>query len=143
MNLPHSKQTGILLDRAQQSCSSSPAQASAPWVVRRQVRPQRVLRSISEPLEIAIEEPAQVQPASPTPPQSLTDQVLSSDTIEGDPRKALKICEAYWTVRTKPPPPPLPDPNSSLPLLLVYSSAPQSLPGMISWHHQHRYLHVQ
>ena len=79
------------------------AHPAAPWRKRaRQARPQELVRTSGKPLDLAVEQPAPVQPASPTPPQSLTEKVLSSGTIEGDPHKALKVCEAYWTVRLIP-----------------------------------------
>ena len=64
---------------------------------QRRVR-QRIARSTNKPLEVALHEPVEAQASSSRAPTSLTDQVLASPTLEGDPRKALKLCEAYWTV---------------------------------------------
>ncbi|KAK9841219.1 hypothetical protein WJX74_002056 [Apatococcus lobatus] len=93
---------GSLLPEIARHTHRNPGYTAGSWA--RQARLQRTVRSISEPLEFAVEKPAQNQPASPTFPQSLTEQVLSSGTVEGDPRKALKTCEAYWTALRKAPP---------------------------------------
>lgn len=64
---------------------------------QRRVR-QRIVKSTSKPLEVAVHEPAEAQASSVHASQSLTEQLFSSPNLEGDPRKALKMCEAYWTV---------------------------------------------
>ena len=74
--------------------------ATAPRTgLQQRTRLRRHMRGTKRPLETVLEAPAVFTPGSHGPAQSLTDQVLSSGTVEGDPRKALRICEAFWTVR--------------------------------------------
>ena len=75
-------------------------QAAAPRPSVPRSKRQRIVRCASKSPEVTREQPAEVQASATSLPTSLTEQILSSNTVEGDPLKALRLCEAYWTVRT-------------------------------------------
>ena len=90
--------------------SGSSTRPSQTRVSSRGFQPQkrrRLFQGASSVPEVLLQEPLEEAHSSgPHLAQSLTEQIFASSSIEGDPRRALKMCEAYWSVSHKCSSPP-------------------------------------